>query len=102
MTVRAVPESVLAVHQLLSERLVPLLRRQRACSAPTLTRCVNCTGEFTFLANWPDRATLEAFEASGSYQELLDALGPHLRVSPKRELWEVIAAQDADDVANAD
>ncbi len=91
VTVRAADGGSLVVTELLRERLLPVLRSQPACVGPTLARCVNCAGESTFLAYWNDRAALEAFEDSPAYRALLRELTPHLRLPPKRELWEVLA-----------
>ena len=80
-----------AIHALLRDHLLPLLRAQPAARRPQLAACVNCAGESTYLATWPDTHTVEAFEASPTYRALLDELTPLLRLPPKRELWEILA-----------
>lgn len=92
VTVRAADASVPAVYTLLRERLLPMLRAQAECTAPAVARCVNCGGEFTYMAPWAERHTLEAFEASADYAELVSELGSRLRLPAKRELWELLAS----------
>ena len=79
------------VRALLQDRLLPLVRAQPSADHPQLATCVNCTGEFTYLACWPHAHSVEAFEASPGYQALLEALTPLLGVPPKRELWKILA-----------
>jgi hypothetical protein len=87
------------VRALLQDRVLPLVLAQQAAEHTQLAACVNCTGEFTYLACWPDPAAVEALEAYPSYQALLDELTPLLGVPPKRELWEILAEPAAHDCA---
>lgn len=80
-----------AMHALLRDHLLPLLHAQPAAQRSQLAACVNCAGESTYLAHWPDTHALEAFEASPRYRTLLDEVTPLLRMPPKRELWEILA-----------
>lgn len=92
VTLRGAEGTGTTIEDLLTERLLPLLRSQRGCTAPAAARCVNCAGEVTYMATWTDRERLEAFEASDAYKAIAGALAPHLRVPAKRELWEMLAS----------
>lgn len=91
VTVRAAHGCSPAVNELLSERLMPMLRAQSECLTPAVAQGVNCGGEYSYLGYWRDREALEAFEATPAYQELVGALTPLLRLPPKRELWQVLS-----------
>lgn len=94
VTVRAADHRhATAVRALLHDHLLPLLRGQPAADCPQLAACVNCTGESTYLARWPDTRTVEAFEASPTHRALLDRLGPVLWVPPQREPWEILPSE---------
>lgn len=94
VTVRAAEDHSAAVGGSLKDRLLPLLHAHPSCNAPTIARCVNCAGEYTYLAYWDDSDTVLSFEATPAYQAVLDDLAPLLRVRPKRELWEVLVRQE--------
>lgn len=91
VTVRAAEGRSLAVHALLVERLIPLLRAQPGCAGPTLAACVNCVGEYTYLAYWDSRGAVEAFEANPNYQAVVDELKSMVRRPLERELWAVLS-----------
>jgi hypothetical protein len=80
-----------AIQALLRDHLLPLLYAHPAAQRPQLATCINCAGESTYLAHWPDIHTVEAFEASSNYRALLDELTSLLRMPPKRELWKIVA-----------
>ena len=90
VTVRAADGETDRVRALLRDRLLPLLRAQPGCGESRLAACVHCAGEQTYLATWPSEAAVAAFEASPSYLAVVEALAPHLRVPPKRELWALL------------
>ena len=67
-----------------------MLRAEPEPSHVALAACVNCAGEFTFMADWPSEDAVVAFEAGPAYRAVLVSLEPHLRVAPKRELWRLL------------
>ena len=90
VTVRAAEAGVEPVRSILLTRLLPLLAVEADCRNPRVAACVNCAGEFTYLAEWPARAAIERFEQSAAYSTIAAALRPHLSTSVKRELWKIL------------
>ena len=91
VTVRAAEGRSERVRALLQSELLPLLRATPDCRDPQLAACVNCAGEHTYLAFWPERSAVERLEADPTYRATLDRLSGYLPVPPKRELWEILA-----------
>ncbi len=91
VTLRAADGHSEDVVGIVRDRLLPLLSAAPGCSDALLATCVHCSGEFTYLAQWSDRAAVERFECDHRYVSLASEIALLLRVPPKRELWEVIS-----------
>lgn len=94
VTVRATADDVDEVRSILLKRLLPLLAIEPDCRNPRVAACVNCAGEFTYLADWRTRGATERFEQTPTYRAIAATLGPRLRAPAKRELWEILEPRE--------
>jgi hypothetical protein len=74
----------------LRESVLPLLGSEAAASHASLAACINCAGEYTFMADWSSTDAVIAFVDTAAYRAALRELGQWLRVEPKRELWRLL------------
>ena len=93
VTVRAKDDEVSEgrVRQIISEKIMPLVKSNPDTLDSRLAKCINCKGEYTGLASWKgDAEGLQSFEKSLLYAQAISELSEYLRMPPKRDLWEIV------------
>lgn len=74
----------------MAEAILPLIKGVENASHVALAGCINCAGEFTYMADWTSADEVVSLESSEAYRAALASLEAHLRVPPKRELWRLL------------
>ena len=84
----ALPERVEDIKKIYYGEIVPAVKKQPGCLDVMLLEPVNVAEEFISCTMWQTQADAEAYESSGTYQEMLDKVKGLLSKVPVLKSYE--------------